>query len=456
MKLTRYACSHCGKKFEAEEKDVLECPGCFWSTSVKKEEDIASPSFSFKPPPAKKKSFSFPLIPVLAIAAVFLVANLIFPFFAPLLKKDASSRKPAEAARISEESKGTEEKKKSLFPKLDFKKSAKKEPAEEAAKMPAPAEVSPADMNVLNRRIDLTADRPVSPEEQEILKKRASFTSGAVEKLPSQAWTLQDYKKMLAEQEKFFQVPLPGSYKRKLYDLFEKKYSAAAEAFKEGDLLQARNLWVESLAYPIYANNVQKHRGVILTMHRGIINDTLSKIGAINNALSEGKTRGKEQEITGLYTKLLGEIDRNAWPESYGTAVALQQKLDLFQKSAAGDSPIETYPQSVGQVDDNIRATLFDLLNVAPPSQADLEPIERDLLLKRKVIESFLPANLEPVRLQYQEALDLIGQSRWAEAEGKLKNIAFPVALYQDAQEKVKILRKLQQAAPAPAPGDKK
>lgn len=455
MKLTRYACSHCGKKFEAEEKEVLECPGCFWSTSVKKEEDSAPSGFSFSPPPAKKKDFTFPLVPVLVIAAVFLIGSLFLSFFSPYLKKGASSPKPVKEIQIPAETEKTAEKK-SLFPKLDFKKPAKKEAAEETAPPPAAPQVLPADMNILNRRIDIAADRPVSPQEQEILQKRASFTSGTVEKLPSQAWTLQDYKKMLAEQEKFFQVPLPGSYKKKLYDLFEKKYTAAAEAFKEGNLLQARNLWVEALAYPIYANNVQKHRGVILTMHRGIINDTLSKIGAINNALSESKSRDKEQEITGLYTSLLAGIDKNAWPESYGTAVTLQQKLDLFQKAAAGESPIETYPQSVGQVDDNIRATLFDLLNVAPPSQADLEPIQRDLLLKRKVIESFLPANLEPVRLQYQEALDLIGQSNWAEAENKLKTVAFPIALYEDAQDKIKVLRKLQQTAPVSVPGDKK
>ena len=91
-----------------------------------------------------------------------------------------------------------------------------------------------------------------------------------------------------------------------------------------------------------------------------------------------------------------------------------------------------------------------------PPSQADLEPIERDLLLKRKVIESFLPANLEPVKLQYQEALDFIGQSRWTEAESKLKGIVFPIALYQNAQEKIKILKKFEQAGAPPVTGEKK
>lgn len=423
MKLTRYICTHCGKKFEAEERDIVECPGCFWSTSVKKEED-AAPSASFSPAPVKKKSFTFPLVPILAVAAVFLTGSLFFPFFSALLKKENS--KPAEQTQdIKEDKPG----KKQALP----------------AAPAVPVEILPEDTNILNRRIEISADRQPSEEEQKILQKRASFSSGVVEKLPSQAWTLADYKKMLAEQEKFFQVPLPGSYKRKLYDLFEKKYVAAAEAFKEADLIQARNLWVESLAYPVYANNVQKHRGVILTMHRGIINDTLSKIGAINNSISEGRARVKEKEITELYTRLLSEIDKTSWPAAYGTAVELQQKLDIFQKSGVGEAPIENYPQSISQVDDGIRATLMDLLNVAPPSQADLEPIERDLLLKRKVIESFLPANLDPVMLQYREALDLIGQEDWGGAESKLKGIAFPVALYQDAQEKIKVLRKLQQ-----------
>lgn len=461
MKLTRYACSHCGKKFEAEEKDILECPGCFWSTSVKKEEDAESSSFSFAAPPAVKKDFSFPIASFLLIAAVLLIGSLLFSFFSPFLKKESIQTSDAKPPAVKTSDIRGE---KPALIKFDFKKLSKKEPSNETPSHPpgktvasaVPAPLLPEDTNILNRRLDISADRAVSDEESKILKKRASFSSGTVEKIPSEAWTMEEYKKMIAQQEKFFQVPLPGSYKKKLYDLFKNKYVAASDAFKEGNLLKARNLWAESLTYPIYANDIKKHRGVVLTMHRAFINDTLSKIGAINNSLSEGKARGKEQEITGLYTELLADIDKSAWPEAYGTAVKLQQKLDVFEKSAQADSPIETYPKSVGQVDESIRATLFDLLNVPPPSQADLEPIERDLLLKRKVIESFLPANLEPVKLQYQEALDLIGQSRWTEAESKLKTIAFPISLYQDAQEKIKVLRKFQQAGDIPAAGDKK
>ena len=64
MKLIPYVCTHCGRRFEAEEKGILECPGCFWSTSVKKEEELREqkekkPSAEKGPPP--QKSFSMPI-----------------------------------------------------------------------------------------------------------------------------------------------------------------------------------------------------------------------------------------------------------------------------------------------------------------------------------------------------------------------------------------------------------
>ena len=35
--MIEYACGHCGHRFESEENDALECPSCFWSTSLRKE-----------------------------------------------------------------------------------------------------------------------------------------------------------------------------------------------------------------------------------------------------------------------------------------------------------------------------------------------------------------------------------------------------------------------------------
>ncbi len=436
MKLVRYVCTHCGRKFEAEEKDVLECPGCFWSTSVKREDDAVSSS-SFKGPSASPKSSTgkpLNIPPAVRLVFVFVIGMLFLFLTFPLFKKILPAPRP-KVVEIETAS------------KPEKPKNKKQQPAKSTVSTPAaPAAQNDEDKNILSRRLDVSADRQPTEAEQQILKARAPFSSGSVEKLPSQAWTLEDYEKMIAGQEKFYRVPLPGSYKKKLTTLFKTKYLAAAENFKEGKLLEARDLWVESLAFPIYADNVQKHRGVVLTMLRGFINDTLSKVGAINISLVEGKIRAQERLVTENYSKLSSALDKQDWKEAYGLAVDLQRQIEqLATPDPSREGGAEPYPNAaLGAIDDGIRTGLFEVLNVPPPSVADLEPMQRDLLLKRKVIESFLPENLEPVKTRYQEALDLISQSKWAEAEAKLKEISYPVALYEDARDKIKVLRKLQ------------
>lgn len=441
MKTARYVCTHCGKKFESEEKDILECPGCFWSTSVKKEEDVAESRLSDS---SEKKSPRGPLVipPFLKLAAVLIlgigIAALAFPFLKKIL--------PAPAPRETQDIQVPAEESKAAVTKKDGAQQPQK-PA--APPVQGLAGLTPEEKNILERRLDFKADREPGADEIKILNNRAPFSSGSVEKLPSQAWTLEDYQKLIAEQEKFYRVPLPGSYKKKLTNLFKEKYTPAANAFNEGKLLEARNLWVESLAFPVYDNNLSKHRGVVLTMLRGFVNDTLSKIGAINTSLAEGKTRDQERLVTEEYLKLLGALEKKSWQDAYGIATALQGQIDaLNDPGNSSKTDVGAYPVSaLGQIDDGIRATLLELFNVQPTSVADLEPMQRDILLKRKVIESFLPANLDPVLRHYAEAMDLIAQSNWADAEGKLKQISYPLALFDDAREKIKVLRKLQGTA---------
>lgn len=454
MKTARYVCTHCGKKFEAEEKDVLECPSCFWSTSVKKEEDVRETPFKFAAPPRPKKTFAANALPFLAVILVLLTGIFFFSLAAPFVKgmlKEKPAREesagdirpPAETKAEPKAPKAGPKPVSKLLPK--FGKKEKDAPAAPAQPAAEPS-LTEEEKNILGRRLDISADREPNEAENKILKARAPFSSGVVEKLPSQAWTLDNYKKMIADQERFYKVPLPGSYKKKLYTLFQEKYAPAADAFKEDKLLEARNLWVESLEFPIFANDIKKHRGVVLTMLRGFINDTLSKIGAINTALADSKIRSQERKITEDYERLVSQLDKKSWQDAYSTIQELQQVIDGLQKPGAGQQ-VEPYPAAaLPKIDDGIRNGLFEVMNVPPASVADLEPMERDLLLKRKVTESFLPANLEPVKLQYNEALDLIGQKKWADAEAKLKEIVFPEALAEDAKEKIKVLRKLQNA----------
>ncbi len=246
MKLVQYACSHCGKVFEAEDKEILECPGCFWSTTVRRVEDPPPQEAVTRRDPVAAKPAGWlenirpeilqkSLFAVLIFSAVVFVLVLGIP---PLLRwgKPLLSGKQAFVFKAPPKETGGPSRKGA------------------APAAPAPAVLSDAERAILDRQVDLAADQELTPQEREILDRQIELRTGVVEKLPSQPWSLENFKQMISEQERFYSVSLPGSYKRTLEKMFKEKYLAAQEAFKAGDLLKARDLWAESLAFPIFAN----------------------------------------------------------------------------------------------------------------------------------------------------------------------------------------------------------
>lgn len=442
MSLVRYVCTHCGRKFEDVEKDVLECPGCFWSTSVKREEDAraeiqggpseksSKPSFSFAMPQLPWKPI---LIGLAGIAVLFILIKLAVPVMGKISERRQAAKENSSSNNESSSAKKESGKKNAVS---SVKPGQPAAPADLAA-------LSPEDQAILNRRVQINLDREVSDEEQKILTNRAVFKSGFSEKLPSQAWTMENFKEMIAQQEKFYQVPLPRSYKGKLYDLFEKKYLPGAEAFKAGNLPQARNLWVESLAFPVYANNPEKHRGVVLTMLRPFINDTLSKIGAINGASVEKGVRAKEQAVVESYEKLFSLIEKKAWPEALAAISDLNRSMAQFGNPTSLAGGPEEYPAGIAQVDRDIQYSLRGLLTVQPPALSDMEPLRMDAQRKKRVIEGLIPENVKAMQQKYDEAMDAIARGDWAASETTLKEVDLPADLYLDSQDKIQVLKKL-------------
>ncbi|MBI3307226.1 MAG: zinc ribbon domain-containing protein [Candidatus Omnitrophica bacterium] len=421
MALVRYVCTHCQHRFEAEEKENLDCPNCLWSTSVKKEEDMKAGDESLK-----SESFGkiFPLASLWPRLRFFLIiaaglALLVFFVFSGVFKKSADK-----AVEIKPDS-------------------DKKEGAEQAPVLPGLSSLSEEEKALLYGRVEISANRPVSEEEKKILEQRVSIETGLIEKLPSQAWTLENFKQVIAEQEKFYKITLPNSYKKKLEEVFRTHYLAAAEAFKAGELLKARDLWVESLALPIYGNDVAKHRGVVLTMLRVFINDTLSKIGAVNGTLVEKDIREKEEGLSRAYQELGEILKKQAWPAAFAKVQEVGKMMEGLSRPELLRSSAPPYPAAIRDADQGIQSTLFNILTPPTPSVVDLTPIEKDILAKKQVIQGFLPENLAPVQKVYEEALQLIRDKRWNEAAEKLKEISYPPALAKDAQEKIKILQKL-------------
>ena len=425
----RFVCDHCGKKFELDTPEAKECPFCFWSTSVKREDVLASEkkgalrsSVKVSAPGRKAASgnWSF-LFRTLLLLALFIAAGVLiykgYQIFA------SSSFHGAKIFSIKPPNEG-----------------------KQASNLSAPsgiAALSAQEKEAVSREITVPADRTPDPGEQEILGRVVPFQTGSVQKLPSAVWTLEQYQKMIADQEAFYKMPFARSYKKKLEELFKTKYLAGAEAFTKGDVLAARNLWVESLAFPLYSADLKKHRAVALTMLRPFINDTLSKVSAMNQSVVELGKRAKEAALTGEYQQLSGLIAQKKWTEALAVIGSMTSEIDQLRKSAKLQEAPPSYPAPFGTIDADLQRPLMDLMTPNPSSTADLQPLQQDLVEKKEVLETFTEVYAKNAAATYRSALDLIRAEKWQEAVQVLGTIQGPPALQQDAAGKAAILEKM-------------
>ena len=432
MSLTHYSCTHCGNHFEAEDREGIECPRCFWSSSVKKKEDL---------PPEQKNNLS-PNIPKTSKSQIqSFLATFFFLFLAILMIGFAViAYQRGWLSRIKE-----------IIPKIEKSekvraiKSEENSPASADKGLPSTqGSLSSEENEILNRHIEVSAERVLTSSEQKILENHVDFQTGFAERLPSQPWTFENFKQMIKEQEDFYKVPLPSSYKKKLEKLFTDHYLPGKDAFEKGDLLSARNHWVDALNIPMYSHDIQRHRGVALTMLKPFLNDTLSKIGAINNSLLEKKIREKETQVTQKYQELLGQLKNHSWKEAASNIALLHQILDELENPelVAGKAP--PYPAAISQIDQGIRQPLMEMLDIPAPPVAAFDSLRKDLADKNEVTSGLLPQRVDEVRQTYDEALGALQKQDWKKAEAELRKIHFPEPLVKDAQEKLAVLKKLQ------------
>lgn len=447
MAITRYYCTHCSHAFEAEDKENIECPACVWTSSVVRESEYRE---SEAPQQVASSKRSVSVIPVgLRIAFDAIKPLLILLFVLGLIAAGFLFFKPQVIILVHKiQSRGIKLKQ----PPLDIqgnpdtqKKLAPKRqvPAGQDLALEAPRPVlSEQEKVILARKIELDPTREFSPMEKEFLGRPASLKTGRVEKLPGPVWNLERFKQMLVEQQASYQVPLPRSYRNKLQSLFESRYVIGAQAFAEGRLLEARNFWVEALAFPIYANDIEKHRGVALTMLRPFINDTLSKIGALNGMLVEGPVRDRETKLNGTYEQFQKLLTERNWDAAYDVAQGLLALADDFDKSAVQRPQVPAYPQST-QIDRDIGKSLYDLLEAPRPTVADVGALVRDVRMKKQVIETLLPGRFAEYTGYYREGLVAMDQAQWQTAMDWLSKVKEPAVLQRDSAEKIKILEKI-------------
>lgn len=438
----RYYCTNCAHAFESEQTEALVCPKCFWTSSVVREDshqETREQSVSREPGKAAVVGHGF-LIALGALKPLFVCA-LIAALAAGgyWIYKNGGLDRVRSWMPVKEQ--GPRSEASSSKPALDSKKSAA-QPADTASE---PAALSAADNAVLARKIELDPQRELSSMEYEILGRRAALRTGLVEKLPGPVWSLERFKKMLEEQQNTYQVPLPRSYRDKLSDLFEAHYVTGGQLFTEGRLLEARNSWVESLAFPVYANDIEKHRGVVLTMLRPFINDTLSKIGAINGMLVEGPVRELETRLNDAYGKFFDLLEQKKWDAAYEAAEGLLNMTREFDKIAVQTPKVPPYPPQA-KIDRDIGKALFDLLEASRPAVADVSALERDVRMKKQVVETLLPARFEESLEAYRSGFTAMDRGDWEAAADFFNKVEAPAILKRDSEEKVRILQKLAQS----------
>jgi len=426
----RFVCDHCGKRFELETSEAKECPFCFWSSSVKREDELTSGkkgvSCSAKDvAPKACRKFSFENLKYLFRALLFIVLLVAAGFLAYKAYKLFTSSSPKSWRSFS------------IKPGKDNKQ------VEKVAAEPLSV-LSPQEKEMLTHEMTIPADRVPDPGEQTILGRAVSFQTGWTEKLPSAVWTLEQYQKMIADQEAFYKMPFARSYKKKLEELFKTQYLAAGDAFTKGDVLAARDLWVGSLAFPLYSTDLKKHRAVALTMLRPFINDTLAKVSAMNQSVLDRGKKAKEQVLVVAYQKLTGLIAQKKWQEALTVIAQMIPEVDALRKNAMPQEVPPPYPASFGTIDLDLQRPLMDLMSPRPSTIADLQPLQQDLVEKKEVIETFTEAYLKSATEAYRLALGLIRDKKWQEAAQALGAIPGPQLLQQDAAGKIAILEKIE------------
>lgn len=401
--MEKFVCSHCGNRFESEPAETLICPHCFWSTSVKKVEGIERETSGTSPSRSLFWAGAGFFVLILALASLFVSRHL---------------RKQNE-----------------ILKKIETKNS------QVIASQAPELGLSPGEKEILSRRISLSPVHPLSELEKEILARRILLGTRLARGIQTPPWDENQFEAFLKEEETYYKIPLERSYRRKLKQVFRLHYLAAARAFEEKDYLKARNEWILSLAFPIYQNNVDRHRGVVLTMLRPHINDTLSKIGMMNVLLTEKEQYGAEEKIRADYDSLHGLLQNQLWEEASAKILELENQLRGIEKAPVNVTP-PPLPDAVSQIDPDIREVLLAQVSPLPASSRDWESLQQDLAIKAKIIQGQIPSALQATFKQYDEALALIGEQNWTGARRLLKKIDFPEELAEDAKAKIRVLDK--------------
>ena len=118
-------------------------------------------------------------------------------------------------------------------------------------------------------------------------------------------------------------------------------------------------------------------------MLKPFINDTLSKIGALNQSLVEQGQRAKESEVAVSYAALMNSLQAGNWDEALRSVDQVAPVVAQAQDAARQQVNPPAYPAAINLVDQDIQRAMADLTATAPATAADLLRVREDLAQKR-------------------------------------------------------------------------
>ena len=424
--MDKFVCTHCGRHFEGEAGPSLVCPECFWSTSLEKEEGRrfpANPGRETLPGPSKVRFGSGA-----SLGGFWLWAGIVLAALAFLSIFLFASRH--------------------LLKQNEILKKIESKNAEVIATEAPELGLQETEREILNRRVTPDPPGEITESENEILARRVSFRPKGMRGLPSVPWNGKEFEEFLKAREAEYKVPLGRSYRKKLEKLFKAHALPAQEAFEAKDYLKARDEWIRSLAFPIYGQDVKKHRGVVLTLLRPYVNDVLSKIGAMNSLLMEKDFYSAEEKVEKAYDSFYTLLQNHSWDEARAALLEVMKEWDGIQKAPRSVSA-PPLPPEAGSVDEGIRDVLLAQAAPMEPSVLDGETLRQDLEAKEEVIRSRSAEALARVRQSYDGAVVFLESQNWEEARKLLETVDFPENLAEDAKAKIRILERFEKQNPA-------
>ncbi len=429
----KYRCTHCNHTFELSDHEFQRCPNCFWTTSlVNLEEESAQKEINASKPVTtdRSKTRSFFPIPIffgIAVLGIAVIAVLIsiqkgnfknLKFKAPLLSH-LGKKQNMEPPGPSEEG-----------------SPVRKWSVDQVAKA-----LTEAERTHLSRPFQITVPRQVTEDEEKILKKQVSFPAKLSEKPVIVPWKKEDFENLLSTEQKSRKIQLGWNYERSLNRIFEKNYQAAMKAFDQGDYRLTRTHFIDSLSFPVYRNNRQLYRAVVLVMLRPFINDVIGKIAILNQYLVGQNYLSEVNSIFSTYQALFPVLELQEWEKVLSMITELKDQVNAFEQKPK-DQAVPP-PASFAALDPEIQSAVQTEASPKPEAAINLKALTVDLDLKEKVVRSNTAEELTGIQKRYQQALLLIGEGNWEEARNILRSIEFPPELVEDVKTKLEIIDKI-------------